>query len=94
MDVPLYFTGISLLNTGSDLDNLTLSAFDKEGNLLKQNSLEVPLTPGQKLISSVSDLFGSGISQETSWLKIESNAKLIGLGLIGTTDRLFSVPME
>lgn len=88
------FTQVYILNTGSGIANLTLSAFDKEGNLLKQNSLEVPLTSGQKLISSVTDLFGHDVSQETSWLKIESNAKLIGLGLIGTTDRLFSVPME
>ena len=88
------FTQLYVLNNSADVVIPTFTAFDKEGNIIKSVNLNLPIASGQKLISSVSDIFGPDLSQDVSWLKIESDGELMGLGLIGTSDRLFSVPME
>ena len=88
------FTQLYILNTGSDYASVLLTLYDSSGEILKSVPLDLPLAPGQKMIGSLKELFGADLSQNGSWLKVESEGQLMGLGLIGTTDRLFSVPME
>lgn len=88
------FTQIYILNVGAGLASITLSAYDGDGGTLKKVSLELPIAPGQKVTGSARDFFGPEVSRETSWIKVESNERLMGLALIGTTNRLFSVTME
>lgn len=88
------FTQIYLLNVGSQVVSYAITAYDRDGSMLIKVDHDIPLVSGQKLIDYISDLFGPEVSQEISWIKVESNGNLIGLGLAGTTDRLFSIPME
>jgi hypothetical protein len=88
------FTQLYILNTGSDYASVLVTLYDSTGEMLKSVPLELPLAPGQKMIASLKALFGPEVAQDGSWIKVESEVQLMGLGLIGTTDRLFSVPME
>ena len=88
------FTQLYILNTGSDYASVLVTLYDSTGEMLKSVPLELPLAPGQKMIASLKALFGADVAQDGSWIKVESDVQLMGLGLIGTTDRLFSVPME
>jgi hypothetical protein len=88
------FTELYILNADAGLAALTLGAYDSGGRLLKEVNPELAIGPGQKLTGSVEDFFGAEVSAETSWMKVQSDGSIIGMALVGTTDRLFSVTME
>lgn len=88
------FTQVYILNAGADLTALTIGAYDAGGRLLKEVAPDLAIGPGRKVTGSVEDLFGPEVSGETSWIKVESDGSIMGMALIGTTDRLFSVTME
>ena len=86
------FTQVYVLNVGEDFSRIKLSAYDGDGALLK--SVDFSLAPGQKTSGLVGDFFGPEVSAEVSWIKAESDGMLMGIGLVGSTDGLFSIPME
>ena len=88
------YTKLYLLNAGPDVALVTLNAYDREGNLLKSVELEPPLPSGYKAIGSARSFFGAEASKATSWIEVVSDGELIGIGLVGSIDRLFSLPME
>ena len=88
------YTKLYLLNAGPDVALVTLKAYDREGNHIKSVALETPLPSGHKVIGSVRAFFGPEVSRATSWIEVSSDGELIGIGLVGSIDRLFSLPME
>lgn len=88
------YTKLYFLNAGLEAALVTLKAFDSEGNQIKSVELDSLLSPGHKAIGSVRAFFGPEVSRAASWIEVSSDGLLIGTGLAGTTDRLFSIPME
>jgi hypothetical protein len=79
---PDEWTGIALLNAGSEPCSLTLRVYDDEGNLLAERSeLQAPFT---KLVRTHQALFPEGLPASARWLSVQSNAKtLTGFQLFG-----------
>lgn len=88
------FTNLYLLNVGVNPSSLTLTAYDSAGELLESVLLEQAVASGHKVTGTVVSFFGEEISGRTSWLRIDADSKIMGFSLTGTTDRLFTVPME
>lgn len=88
------YTKLYLLNAGPGVALVTLKAYDSKGNQVKSVELDTPLPPGHKAIGSVRSFFGLEASKSISWIEVSSDGLLIGIGLVGSTDRLFSLPME
>ena len=91
-----WWTLVAIINAGSSIANLTVYAYDKNGDIA--GTYEIDLDQGQSLIGKVSDFFPLSPLGEIVALKIEnavSNMPLSGYILFGSEEKtkLAGIPL-
>ena len=77
------WTGIAFINVSGDAANITLSAFDDQGNAISSSTKNLP--PGAKQVDLVEDLFESDIGLATT-IQFTSSTQIVGFQLNGSQD--------
>ena len=88
------FTELFIVNAGQDLAFLTITLYERDGTVVGSFPVETPLVGGQKLTGSLSGLFGREAAARASYLRVDTNGLIIGLGLVGNPEMLIAVPMN
>jgi len=83
-------TGISLLNSGHGAVDVTLVPYGGDGTLLS-GGVKITLEPGTSYLASLSKALSAGAS--LSWVRIEATGPVTGFAMIGSDDRITSVPL-
>lgn len=77
------WTGIVILNTGSEAATVTISARNNAGTLMGDALLPDPLAPNQKWVRLAADIFPGGLPEGTTQLVAEADQPLVGFELWG-----------
>jgi hypothetical protein len=77
------YTGIAFVNVGAESASVELTARDDNGNLVAQTT--VPLTPGQKFVGMIEELFESDIKNAT-YCTYSSDKNILGFTVNGSSD--------
>ncbi len=82
-----WWTGIAVTYPGNQTANLSITAFDEQGLAIATS--ELSLLAGQKLLAlrdqthAMEALFGSALSSDAVWLKIECDQPITGYEIFG-----------
>ena len=79
-----WWTGFAVVNPGEQDANVTFKFYDNEGNQVA--SLDRTIPAKGKIVSTIRNLFNDEVPDGASWYKIETETKLDGFELFGTTD--------
>ncbi|BBB33105.1 hypothetical protein TTHT_1617 [Thermotomaculum hydrothermale] len=92
-----WWTGFAVVNTEDSDANVTFRFYDNNGNEVA--SLDKTIPAKGKIVSTIRNLFNDNVPEGASWYKIETDKKLDGFELFGTTDwhelvgvKIFSKP--
>ena len=75
------WTGVTMINSGADTADVTVSGYDDGGALVATGATS--LAPRQKWVRFVQDLFGGTVPPTLSHLRVESDQPLSGFVLVG-----------
>ena len=78
-----WWTGIVVVNPNTNSSSIQFNAIDQDGNNLPQSKAFNSLAGGEKIVGLVSDYFSEETLEQTSWLDLQSDSKLIGFELFG-----------
>ncbi len=78
----IYYTGLTLINTGSDTAMPTLLAFSETGEYLTSTTLAIP--PNGKYVRLIESIFSYADPGRIRFIKVDSSKALIGFELFGS----------
>ena len=78
-----WWTGIVAVNPSTKPITIDLKAIDVNGDFLESSPVLLGLNGGQKTVGLVSTYFSKEVLENTSWIDLESNGKLLGFELFG-----------
>ena len=83
------FHGVSLINPNEASNNITLTLYDNQGGVVA--SRQMVLSPGQKLVSTMADLFPDAFDLEAAgpipgWLALKASLPTAGFELFTSKD--------
>jgi fibronectin type 3 domain-containing protein len=78
----LYYTGVTLINTGAESAMPMLTAFDEAGGYLTSASVVIPA--GGKFVRLVENIFNYADPNQIRFVKVDSSKPLIGFELFGS----------
>src|SRR5262249_9062613 len=80
-----YFTGIALLNTGTESAVVTIEVDSADGTVLASKT--VTLGTNERSVGLISELFPNLQNQMGGFVRITSTVPIYGLQIIGTADQ-------
>jgi PKD repeat protein len=84
-DTATFWTGLAIVNTSNEAQEILMTGYDSDGNSINQTSLS--LSPNEKRVSLAETfLAGIGTPEEVAWVKLESDRHIAGFELFGTWD--------
>lgn len=81
-DTQNWWTGISLINTGSESASYQIIGYDRLGSEVARLESQI-LQPGGKLLKTSQAIFGE---KAVDWMKVEGDGRLAGFELFGDPD--------
>lgn len=78
----IYYTGLTLINTGADTAMPTLLAFSETGEYLTSTTLAIP--PNGKYVRLIESIFSYADPGRIRFIKVDSSKALIGFELFGS----------
>ena len=78
----IYYTGLTLINTGADTATPTLLAFSETGEYLTSTTLAIP--PNGKYVRLIESIFNFADPGRIRFIKVDSAKPLIGFELFGS----------
>jgi len=83
-----WYTGITLINSGSQPAQVSLHAYDEAGNLLETHALPDPIPPSGKYVRLVEYIFPTADPAQIRSIRVESDISLMGFELFGNWEQL------
>ncbi|BBB32758.1 hypothetical protein TTHT_1240 [Thermotomaculum hydrothermale] len=77
-----FWTGIAIINSSDSISDISLSAYDSDGNLLEQVDFS-DINPNQKKVFLVKDIFSEDTIQSVSYIIAQSNNSICGFEISG-----------
>ncbi len=77
-----FWTGIAIINASQSQSNITLKAYDSEGNLLEEANF-TNINPNEKKVFLVKDIFTQGTTENTAYIIAESDGLMCGFEISG-----------
>ena len=78
----IYYTGVTLINTGADIATPNLLAFSETGEYLTSTTLAIP--PNGKYVRLIESIFNYAEPTRIRFVKVDSSKPLIGFELFGS----------
>ena len=78
-----WWTGLVVVNPNNNSVDIDFKAIDSNGNHIASSPVLLNLQAGQKTVNIVSHYFDQDVLDQTSWIDLESNDKLLGFELFG-----------
>ncbi|GEM_PF-1790161 len=95
----MWWTGFAVVNPGESEAHITYKFYDNNGNEVFTKEENIP--PKGKVVATIRNFFDDNVPEGAAWYKIESDTKIEGFELFGTTDwnemvgvKIFSKPAK